>query len=86
MDLSGTKRANNDSGAAEPLLPVHLHGSREPAGEIANGHGTLDDSVAKRAQDDDASVFGKSPKHMREKYLKQLGYTPLIFRVRVCLC
>lgn len=81
MDRNGTKRADNDSGAAEPLLPVHLHGSREAIGEAhTNGHGTLDDSTAK--QDDDASAFGKSPKRMREKYLKQLGYTPLIFRVR----
>lgn len=86
MDRNGTKRAaERDSGATEPLLPVHQHGSRDAAGETANGHGTCDDSAAKRAQDDDSPAFGKSPKRMREKYLKQLGYTPLIFRVRACV-
>jgi hypothetical protein len=34
-------------------------------------------------QSEEDIFTGRSPKRMREKYLKQLGYTPLIFQVRI---
>lgn len=52
--------------ATEPLLPVHLH---DPP--------VYDQSAPKR------QAFANEEDHsLRESYIKQLGYTPLIFRVR----
>lgn len=51
--------------SAEPLLPIHS----------SNAYA----STPPRAGGDDGPA-GDSPPRLREQYLKQLGYTPLIFR------
>lgn len=56
-------------GAAEPLLPVH-----------ARGHSlSLPTSPSELPP---AHKPSDTPERTREKYLKQLGYTPLIFKAR----
>ncbi|TMW64181.1 hypothetical protein Poli38472_014298 [Pythium oligandrum] len=59
-----------DDSALEPLLPVHTRESLDslpPTPTLNYGRpGKLD--------------VDKSPEAMREKYIKRLGYTPLIFR------
>lgn len=65
------------NGVTEPLLPVHGR----------NGHSRSAPSSPNHQYDGDR-LDGKdrslrevvSPERTREKYLKQLGYTPLIFK------
>ena len=63
-------------GSSEPLLPVchDTPPSRTPVNYTRSPH--------VNARSDYSS---KSPKRMRDKYVKQLGYTPLIFQVRACV-
>ncbi|DBA01645.1 TPA: hypothetical protein N0F65_010296 [Lagenidium giganteum] len=63
---------HHDASAMAPLLPVHVH--HDDSGDTPK---TPEFSYTPRRPrgDDD-----ESPKILREKYLNQLGYTPLIFR------
>jgi hypothetical protein len=64
--------ASDDTPAMEPLLPMHTHAAASAAAASPpDGYG------GRFSRDADLS---KSPK-LREKYFKQLGYTPLVFRV-----
>uniref|UniRef100_H3GW21 Amino acid transporter transmembrane domain-containing protein n=1 Tax=Phytophthora ramorum TaxID=164328 RepID=H3GW21_PHYRM len=67
----------SDNGVTEPLLPAHSKGRSNSLSSSANG--VYDRNTAEHVERGDVHVKRNRP--LRDSYLKQLGYTPLIFKV-----
>jgi hypothetical protein len=76
-----------DNGVTEPLLPARSKGRSNSLSSGANA--VYDRNTAEHVERGDIHVKKNRP--LRDSYLKQLGYTPLIFKVnsfvwRVSMC
>ncbi|KAE9049497.1 hypothetical protein PR001_g3264 [Phytophthora rubi] len=66
----------DDNGVTEPLLPAHFKGRSNSLSSATNV--MYNSNTVEHAERGDAHV--KRGRPLRDSYLKQLGYTPLIFK------
>ncbi|KAG1708989.1 hypothetical protein DVH05_022621 [Phytophthora capsici] len=69
----------NENGVTEPLLPGHFKGRSNSLSSTNNVMYVRNDEAAEHVERGEDHVKRSHP--LRDSYLKQLGYTPLIFKV-----